>query len=521
MTIESLRPADEGRRLPIGPEAPASPSQPIPAEPTVAGLIELAEAQTADSDYSDALATLQRAASLPEPLAEPAVAQRFIFLLARVLRALSRYDAARDVLQLAHHSATTASRAAAEEAETAWIQHDYRHGIELATYALRANLANRKAEIVLRRCQQPTTPDPAEAPTGGLGHVAFYVSDGGNFGDVALPVAVRESIVAAAGPTDWLPVHAHQLLDEPRLELINKQRGLIVGGGGLFLPDTSPNANSGWQWNVPADLLRRIDVPLSVFAVGYNLFAGQSFHGDLFARNLEILAEQARLIGLRNHGSLAAVASLLPERLHDKLRFVPCPTTITEHIRADLAPAVRGTGMVLLNTAFDRADRRFGAGYDVFLDQMRQFVSAVRGIGAEVRLAAHLPADERLVHDLRATYGIELPIEPLYEMTLDQGYARYRACSVVVGMRGHATMIPFGLGTPVLSIVSHPKMRFFTEDIGRPEWAFDVDAPTLGADLGERVADILAAEDDYRADIAALQQPLKKHILEAAREAVA
>lgn len=487
-------------------------------------LIEQAETQAVESAYSEALVTLQRAAAQPAPLGDAGVAQRFIFLLARVLRALSQYDAARDVLQLAHHSATTASRAAAEEAEIAWLQHDYARGVELAGYALRAHLGNRKAEIVLKRCRQPITPDPDHAPVDGVGHVAFYVSDGGNFGDVALPVAVRESIEASNasnGPVDWLPVHAHQLFDEQRLELVNSQRALIVGGGGLFLPDTSPNANSGWQWNVPPDLLSRIDVPLSVYAVGYNLFAGQSFHGDLFARNLEALAEKARLIGLRNSGSLAAVRAMLPARLHDKLRFVPCPTTILEHIHPGLAPATSGTGVVLLNAAFDRAERRFGEGYQGFLGQMRQFVSAVRGIGADLRFAAHLPADERLVHDLRDSYGLNIGVEPLYEMTLDEGYATYRASSVVVGMRGHASMIPFGLGTPVLSIVSHPKMRYFTEDLGRPEWAFEVDDPTLGVALGERVADILTDEDSYRADVADLQQGLKKHISEAARESLA
>lgn len=484
-------------------------------------VIESAEAQAADADYPGALATLEGAAGLPLPATDDPLVQRLILLLVKVLRALSRYDTARDVLQLAHHSATTASRAAAEEAEIAWIQHDYQRGVELATYALRANLANRKAEVVLRRCAEPITPAPAQAPTGGVGHVAFYVSDGGNFGDAALPVAVRESIESVTGPTDWLPVHAHQLFDEARLELVNAQRSLIVGGGGLFLPDTAPNANSGWQWNVPADLLRRITVPVNVYAVGYNLFPGQSFHGDLFKRNLITLAEQARMIGLRNNGSIAAVRSQLPDRLATKLRFVPCPTTILEHIRPGLAPAVPGSGTVLLNAAFDRAERRFGDSYDTFLAAMRQFVAAVRGLGAELRFAAHLPADERLVRDLRDDFGLQLPVEPFYDMTLDEGYARYRSASVVVGMRGHATMIPFGLGTPVLSIVSHPKMRYFLDDIGRPEWAFDVDRADLGAALGERVADILAHEDDYRSDVSELQLMLKKHIDEAAAEALA
>jgi hypothetical protein len=37
-------------------------------------------------------------------------------------------------------------------------------------------------------------------------------------------------------------------------------------------------------------------------------------------------------------------------------------------------------------------------------------------------------------------------------------------------MRGHAGMIPFGCGTPIISLVSHPKMAYFLADIERPEW---------------------------------------------------
>ena len=516
--IISMLPAAADRSRPeIGSEPEPAAAESEVAEPT---LIERAEAQVADADFAAALQSLQEAAVVDAPLSDRFTAHRYVFLLSKVLSALSRYHAARDVLRLVHHSSTSASRAASSEAEIAWIQHDYTGGAELATYALRAHLGNRRAQRVRDRCQHPITPPADRAPDGGIAHVAFYVSEGGNFGDAALPVAVRESIGAVAGPTDWLPIHAHQLLDNERLELINRQRGVIVGGGGLFLPDTSPNGNSGWQWNVPSELLRRIEVPLSVFAVGYNLFPGQGFTGELFQRNLVELAEQATLLGLRNHGSIDAISGRLPARLQEKLRFVPCPTTILQHIHPGLAPATPGTGVVLLNAAFDRAERRFGDSYPLFLDQMATMIKSIRSAGAEVRFAAHLPADERLVGDLAAEHDIRLRVEPLFAMSLDQGYACYRAASAVIGMRGHATMIPFGLGTPVLSIVSHPKMRYFCEDISRPEWAVDVADPDLGPTLAERVRDILDREDRYRADIAELQQGLKKHIDEAAREAL-
>jgi polysaccharide pyruvyl transferase WcaK-like protein len=96
--------------------------------------------------------------------------------------------------------------------------------------------------------------------------------------------------------------------------------------------------------------------------------------------------------------------------------------------------------------------------------------------------------------------------------------AVYRQASLVIGMRGHATMIPFGVGTPVLSIVSHPKMRYFLEDVERTDWGFDVGEADLGARLAERTLDVLAREDDYRADVADRQQLLLPHVRAAAAD---
>jgi polysaccharide pyruvyl transferase WcaK-like protein len=93
-------------------------------------------------------------------------------------------------------------------------------------------------------------------------------------------------------------------------------------------------------------------------------------------------------------------------------------------------------------------------------------------------------------------------------MPLREGYDVYRAASLVVGMRGHATMIPFGLGTPVLSIISHPKMKYFLDDIERPQWGFDVHDPSLAGSLLDRTMDVLDTEAHYRADIAGIQRTL-------------
>jgi hypothetical protein len=479
------------------------------APPAVRAALDAARTRSADAEYPAALVTLASVADVPGVLC-PA----YLFALADLLRAVSHYDAARSALRLAERDARTTGKAATSAAQIAWIQHDYPGGIADAHRALEADPGQKLAPFTLRRLENPET--PADAPAGGIGHVAFYAIRGGNYGDVALPHAVRQAVETSTGSTSWLPFHAHQVFDEQRTEQANAQRALVVGGGGLFLPDTSPNGNSGWQWNVPPSSLARLRVPLHVFAVGHNLFEGQAYPGDLFQKNLRLLAEHATSLGLRNHGSMSRVLDLLPDELHPKVRFVPCPTTVLEHIHPALAPAEPGTGLVLLNGAFDRSARRFADGYGPFLAQLAQWVRDVRASGARVEIAAHLPGDKKLGNDLADQHGVELETVPLYGMTPDEGYAAYRRASVVVGMRGHATMIPFGLGTPVLSLISHPKMRYFLEDIERPDWGFSVHDADLAGPLTARTLDVLAHEDAYRKDVGDLQLKLLTYVRAAA-----
>lgn len=290
----------------------------------------------------------------------------------------------------------------------------------------------------------------------------------------------------------------HRLVDEPALEELNARRGVIVGGGGLFLPDTAPNSNSGWQWNVPDRILGRITVPLVVFAVGYNVFDGQRYRRERFAASLRVLAERSAFFGLRNHGSVARVKELLPRELRDRVRYQPCPTTVARHLDPDWSDPVRRDETVLINCAYDRANLRFGHDYGHFLSEMD---AAVRAIGerAEVRYAAHMPADEKFVHDLRREHGTALAVEPLYLRSNDEIRDLYRRTRLVIGMRGHAGMIPFGCGTPVISLVSHPKLAYFLTDIDRPDWGVSVHERALGARLTERATAVL---DDHRAAVA-------------------
>lgn len=415
------------------------------------------------------------------------------------LMALSRYDEAETHLLLSASSPDSAPRAFAQLARLAWLCGREADAHAYAREGLDADPTDAGCHAWFVRTR-PDRPQPTEpAPTGEqLAHVALFAEGDENAGDKVLPEAVRMCIDTDTGPRRWYQQPVHRLVDEAALEQLNARRGVIVGGGGLFLPDTSPNGNSHWQWNVPDDVLARITTPLAVFAVGYNVFDGQLYRRGRFAESLRVLVERSAFFGLRNHGSIDRVRELLPAELRDRVRYQPCPTTVARHLVPGWSDPAERSDSVLVNCAYDRAGLRFGHDYGYFLAQM---AAALRELGdrADVRYAAHMPADEKFVHDLRREHGLSLPVEQLYGMSNDEIRDLYRRSRLVIGMRGHAGMIPFGCGTPILSLVSHPKLAYFLADIGRREWGLSVHDRELGPRLAERAAAIL---DDHRAAVA-------------------
>ncbi|GII52188.1 hypothetical protein Pth03_05770 [Planotetraspora thailandica] len=427
-------------------------------------------------------------------------------LLGSALMSVSRYDEAEAHLLLASADAANSAKVFSQVSQIAWIRNDDAKANRYALQGLTTNPTDRMSRIMYKRTVEGGAGDTG-IPSEQLAHVAFYMDGQGNAGDKVLPESVRMCFGPDTGPRRWHSVHVHRLVDEKALEQINSRRGLVIGGGGLFIPDTSPNGNSAWQWNVPDDMLKRINVPIAVFAVGYNAFDGQSYTRSRFTESLRLLVSRSAFFGLRNHGSVEKVRALLPAELRDKVLFQPCPTTVARQLTPGWQDPVRRDETVLINCAYDRAGLRFGHDYGHFLKEM---ATAIRAIGkhTDVRYAAHAVTDEKFVFDLRREYGISLQVEPMYDYSNEQIRASYARTKLVIGMRGHAGMIPFGCGTPIISLISHPKMAYFLSDIGRPEWGVSVHDVNLGAVLSERALGILGNHAATVADVHQRQQDL-------------
>ncbi|MDQ3738013.1 MAG: polysaccharide pyruvyl transferase family protein, partial [Actinomycetota bacterium] len=293
-----------------------------------------------------------------------------------------------------------------------------------------------------------------------------------NYGDTVLFDAVRQLFNGFGGGVFEMhdTFSLHRVAGDSVINEINESfDAVVVGGGGLFLRDTNPNPNSGWQWNIPMAMLRRLRKPIIVFAVGYNRFPGQEDFDDIFGEHLALCLEKSCFFGLRNHGSIEAIRHYLPAELHARIELQPCPTTIASHLYPDVTTAgerrraAGGHDEMRLGVQLMVDRRMVAAGYDFerLFDRHARVLCRLQRDGWRVDTVAHMANEGHVAAELRRR-GVETSSVDLFESpeSTERGLSYYGGLPIMYGARGHATMIPFGLGAIPLAVLVHDKVRY-------------------------------------------------------------
>ena len=337
----------------------------------------------------------------------------------------------------------------------------------------------------------------------------FGVHAPANAGDRVLFEAVRAAIDPGEA-LSWALRDVRAPVTEATIDKVNASRGLVIGGGGLFLVDLDSTSPSGWQWPCPPPLLDKINVPIVVFAVGYNRFRGQSEFPTAFVDSLTKLVEKAAFIGIRNHGSIRALKEYMPVELGRKFRFQPCPTTVMRYLNlpgVDGPVPVRNERRLVINTAFDRYAMRMAGREERTLGSIAQMARLASQSGWQVTVAGHL-FDDEAIRPFMDKAGVPYDVCHFTGVKTEDILRFYRSVDLVVGMRGHAQMIPFGVGTPIISLIAHDKMGWFLDDIGHPEWGVDFNDPDFSDRLKQTFVDADGNLEGQRAEIANARERL-------------
>lgn len=295
-----------------------------------------------------------------------------------------------------------------------------------------------------------------------------------NAGDNMLVYALQKSMKNHIPDINFINRYGRIWLNDFDINLINQSKAFVFGGHGAMLKDTFKNERTGWQFPVTAEQIGQIEVPIFILAVGYNRFRGQEDFSPVFRENINAVVRKASFVGLRNNGSVKAVREYLDEDIRDRVSVHPCATTIISRIY-DMPPAKpKEDGFIAISGAFDRSGMRFGNRKEKILEAIAK-VALKLSERYRIKYYVHMQQELEMLSYFDAQ-GLEYEVVNLYkpDMTEERFLEVYSAPAMVMGMRGHSLMIPFGCNTPILSITCHEKQTWFLEDTGHPEWGVDV-----------------------------------------------
>jgi polysaccharide pyruvyl transferase WcaK-like protein len=116
---------------------------------------------------------------------------------------------------------------------------------------------------------------------------------------------------------------------------------------------------------------------------------------------------------------------------------------------------------------------RFGKEYDRILSSVALSLKTLSEKGYKIINTTHITADKQFEIVLKR-FGVQFrTVELQYEFP-EKVFEFYNDAELVIGMRGHAQMIPYGLNTKIITLGSHDKMLWFLQDLEAEDWYIEL-----------------------------------------------
>lgn len=264
--------------------------------------------------------------------------------------------------------------------------------------------------------------------------------------------------------------------NDSKIEKLNEFDYILVGGGGLILPDTTPNDISCWQWVIPKINYDKIKKPIYVISIGYNCFYGQDMSMphrnnninnpnriNIFKKNIKKLIDKSVHFSIRHNGDIKSLLNIIGEEYKDKVKFEFCPSIwYVENYWKDKIKK-EDQKYVAIEIKDDREWRRYHkVTKPKYYKELEKFVRYCLDNKIPVAYMSH-DGSKNFYEYLRSK-KIEIPLldnSSANDQSILDNYSKVKTlyCSA-----GHSQMMAHGLGIKTISMVSHPKLRYFCDD---------------------------------------------------------
>ena len=303
----------------------------------------------------------------------------------------------------------------------------------------------------------------------------FAVNGKSNSGDFFLGPSTKYEFEHIVGEkVDWTNFDVRKKITQKDIDFINKFDYTIIGGGGLFLPDTNPNMTSCWQWACPTELINKITTKIYVISVGWNHFYGQDItmpnrnnntkvleRYGIFKQNVEALINNSTLFTMRHRGDAERLKEIVDPAYHDKVDFSFCP--VVKYVRDNYSKDFKSGDHITFEIKDDRPNRRYiKKSRTAFYNELLTLIKLLISEGEKIAVMSH---------DGSRTFANFLYQNKIPFLFIDNTVANkekiisnYSKVKRLYCTAGHSQMTAFALGLDFISLITHDKLRYFLED---------------------------------------------------------
>jgi len=283
----------------------------------------------------------------------------------------------------------------------------------------------------------------------------------------------------------WQTINVREPVTEALVKRFNTYDCLVVGGGGLMLPDSNPNKKSCWQWAISTDLLKKITSKIYVIGIGWNLFTGQTVamstrennHKDptrvkIFTDNMNTLISKSERFVVRHRGDIERLTEVIGK--NDKIEFDYCP--VYYYVRDKYSSHKRSPEFYTFEIKQDREWRRYdGTTKAKFFQTLGKFAKELIKAGEKIAIMRHEGGQvnfENFLKKERIPYKL-LDNSTGSETQIINNFSKVKKLYCTAG---HSQIISEGMGVPYFSFIGHDKLKYFLDDLGKStDYAYNKD----------------------------------------------
>lgn len=337
-----------------------------------------------------------------------------------------------------------------------------------------------------------------------------------NVGDNALNLAI-DNMFKRKYDIDYFPVLG-KVYTQSDVDELNQYDVVLLGGGGLihsYKPNMSAWNHTGTMWEIPLDLLKKIESKIVLYSVGYNGFYGEPKASNKMEQFFDILVEKDAVISFRNDGSLERFLKDFPKYKNEtnelKNQFIDVPDA--GFFFKAKGRKKKDDNFIAINIASDRPKLRYEnkkhkGGVKELLDFI---INKVKDLSERKVLIPHTPDDEKLykTFDLPedwTVYEFKRSVDDTNEII-----KLYKDAVFSISTRGHSQICSIGNGTPTFAISTHPKVVGFMKDYNFLQFCYNyqICSHKVG---NKKFEDFLTNLKEYKSNINKFNKSAKEYI---------